>query len=273
MSCSGTCCRNQHAVPNRPPAPARSPTAPETRTAPASQADASQKPYRARAVRRRVWWRAHRPAYQTATALRAKRFAPEAAQIADAANRGCGKSRKRQIAEAANRGSGKSRIHPNTTEKRTATDIVSQRQKASGRQEANRVLINKNRCPQQDSSSTPTASPARRAPGPAPSPAAAQHGAYPVTPGLSGYARAIERYQRHQRHSAIFSDIQRYQRYQGHPATPGLSDPTRTGDTGDTGDRLPVPATGHPYRRYRACCADARRGAARLYHSRRCAPL
>jgi hypothetical protein len=160
-------------------------------------------------------------------------------------------------------------MHPNTTEKRTATDIVSKRQKAPETGEANRVLINKNRCPQQDSSSTLTASRARRSLGPAPSPAAAQHGAYPVTPGLSGYARAIERYQRHQRHSAIFSDIQRYQRYQGHPATPGLSDPTRTGDTGDTGDRLPVPATGHPYRRYRACCADARRGAARLYHSRR----
>ena len=65
------------------------------------------------------------------TALRAKRFAPEAAQIAEAANRGSGKSRKRQIAEAANRGSGKSRIHPDKTKERTATDIVSQRQKAS----------------------------------------------------------------------------------------------------------------------------------------------
>jgi hypothetical protein len=39
------------------------------------------------------------------TAFRAKRFAPEAAQIADAANRGSGKSRMRQIADAANRGS------------------------------------------------------------------------------------------------------------------------------------------------------------------------
>jgi hypothetical protein len=31
----------------------------------------------------------------------------------------------RQIAEAANRGSGKSRIHPDKTKERTATDIVS----------------------------------------------------------------------------------------------------------------------------------------------------
>jgi len=36
-----------------------------------SRADASQKPYRARAAWWRVSWRAHRPAYQTATALRA----------------------------------------------------------------------------------------------------------------------------------------------------------------------------------------------------------
>ena len=119
----------------------------------------------------------------------------------------------RQIADAANRGCGKSRIHPNKTKKRTATDIVSKRRKASETGEANRVLINKNRCPQQDSSSTLTASRARRAPGPTPSPAAAQHGTYPVTPGLSGYARAIERYQRHQRYSAIFSDTSDIQRY------------------------------------------------------------
>ena len=115
-------------------------------------------------------------------------------------------------------------MHPNTTEKRTATDIVSQQHKASETGEANRVLINKNRCPQQDSSSTPAASRARRSLGPAPSPAAAQHGAYPVTPGLSGYARAIERYQRY---SAI----------------PGLSGYARA-------------IQAYPYRRSCACFAD-----------------
>ena len=133
-------------------------------------------------------------------------------------------------------------MHPNTTEKRTATDIVSQQHKASETGEANRVLINKNRCPQQDSSSTPTASPARRAPGPTPSPAAAQHGTYPVTPGLSGYARAIERYQRHQRYSAIFSDTSdtRATRLrQGYPILPVPAIPA-----------IPaIPATGYPYRR------------------------
>ena len=117
----------------------------------------------------------------------------------------------RQIADAANRGCGKSRIHPDKTKERTATDIVSQQHKASETGEANRVLINKNRCPQQDSSSTPAASRARRSLGPAPSLAAAQYGAYPVTPGLSGYARTMRL-------------------HQGYAATPGLSTPTRTGD-------------------------------------------
>jgi len=151
----------------RPPRTRQKP--PETQNAP----EPAQKPYRARAVRWRVWWRAHRPAYQTAphsapalrarqrperarnhqkpgphqkpgrrqpealprarrplarmvaraptgvpdrTAFRAKRFAPEAAQIADAANRGSGKSRKRQIADAANRGS--IRIQPKNERKK-----------------------------------------------------------------------------------------------------------------------------------------------------------
>ena len=215
-------------------APDSAQNAPQTTRSPVrtrSQADASQKPYRARAVRRRVWWRAHRPAYQPTP-----RYAPSASrqkpprsrmrqiaeaanrgcgksrmrQIADAANRGSGKSRMRQIAEAANRGSGKSRIHPNTTEKRTATDIVSQRQKASGRQEANRVLINKNRCLQQDSSSTPAASRARRSLGPAPSLAAAQYGAYPATPSYPatpGLLSDTSDIQRYQRHSAIHAGI------------------------------------------------------------------
>jgi hypothetical protein len=39
----------------------------------------------------------------------------------------------------ANRGCGKSRIHPNKTKKRTATDIVSKRQKASGRWGKSRI--------------------------------------------------------------------------------------------------------------------------------------
>ena len=61
-------------------APDSAQNAPETTRSPVrtrSRADASQKPYRARAVRWRVWWRAHRPAYQTAPhsapALRARR--------------------------------------------------------------------------------------------------------------------------------------------------------------------------------------------------------
>jgi hypothetical protein len=58
--------------------------------------------------------------------------------------------------------------------------------------------------------STLTASRARRSLGPAPSLAAAQYGAYPVTPGLSGYARAIQRYQRYSAIPAIFSDTSRY---------------------------------------------------------------
>jgi len=118
----------------------------------------------------------------------------------------------RQIADAANRGCGKSRIHPNKTKKRTATDIVSKRRKASETGEANRVLINKNRCPQQDSSSTLTASRARRSLGPAPSLAAAQYGAYPVTPGLSGYARAIRLRQGYPATPGLFSDTSDIQR-------------------------------------------------------------
>jgi hypothetical protein len=45
----------------------------------ATAPEAARSPYRARAVRRRVSWRAHRPAYQPATALRAsasRRFKP-----------------------------------------------------------------------------------------------------------------------------------------------------------------------------------------------------
>ena len=52
--------------------------APETTRSPVRvrrRADASQKPYRARAVRRRVWWRAHRPAYQPTP-----RYAPSASR-------------------------------------------------------------------------------------------------------------------------------------------------------------------------------------------------
>ena len=114
-------------------------------------------------------------------------------------------------------------MHPNTTEKRTATDIVSQQHKASETGEANRVLINKNRCPQQDSSSTPAASRARRSLGPAPSLAAAQYGAYPVTPGLSGYARTMRL-------------------HQGYAATPGLCGYTRAMRLHQGYPRLPVPA-------------------------------
>ena len=154
-------------------------------------------------------------------------------------------------------------MHPNTTEKRTATDIVSQQHKASETGEANRVLINKNRCPQQDSSSTPAASRARRSLGPAPSPAAAQYGAYPATPSYPATPGLL----------SDTSDIQRYQRYSAIPGPPGYARAIRSYPYRRYRRyrryRLPVPATGHPYRRSCACCANAQRGAARLYHSRR----
>ena len=88
-------------------APDSAQNAPETTRSPVrtrSRADASQKPYRARAVRWRVWWRAHRPAYQTAphsapSASRQKPPRSRMQQIAEAANRGSGKSRMQQIAD------------------------------------------------------------------------------------------------------------------------------------------------------------------------------
>ena len=145
-------------------------------------------------------------------------------------------------------------MHPNTTEKRTATDIVSQQHKASETGEANRVLINKNRCPQQDSSSTLTASRARRSLGPAPSLAAAQYGAYPATPSYPatpGLLSDTSDTSDIQRYSAIFSDTSdtRATRLrQGYPILPVPAIPA-------------IPATAYPYRRPATRTGDTARAA------------